>query len=240
MKNTMTPTNNVERFKNSEAARRAAEAGMDVDDLVAELAESVPSWRPTPPDWADSPETFMAEYDADGQILCSNWHDVGGVEVGGVPDIHVEVVQSVRTTPGDVTTGPFAVETDPVGVYLTVGNDDAVLTPDEATQLAGLLLNAAGFAVNARTLEDFRAESASAAAVSVEWRKHYGTREEALLREVLASIEGWGVVSSDVDLDALADAVLLRDEGGWYCGASAAEFWGAVARFTTAKLEVEA
>lgn len=240
MKNTMTPTNNVERFKNSEAARQAARAGMDVDALVAELAESVPSWRPTPPEWADSPETFMAEYDVDGQILCTNTHTVGRVEVGGVPDIHVEVVQSVRTTPGDVTTGPFAVETDPVGVYLTVGNYDAVLTPDEATQLAGLLLNAAGFAIETRSREEWLAAReewfASAAEPPVEWRKKYATREEALLREVLAAIVAWDVDVARVNLDALGDAVLEWDEGFWVCSASAAEFWGAVVRCT----EVEA
>lgn len=234
MKNTMTPTNNVERFKNSEAARRAAEAGMDVDALVAELAESVPSWRPTPPDWADDPETFTAEYSEDGEILCTNVHHVGYVDVAGVPDIHVEVVQAVRTTPGDVTKGPFTVESDPVGVQLLVGNDAAVLSPDEAIELAGFLFHAAGFALYTKTLDELRDESASAPASSVEWRKHYATREEALLREVLAAIGGWGVDSADVDVDALADAVLLRDEGGWYCGASAAEFWGAVARCATA------
>lgn len=168
MNNTMTPTNNVELFRKSEAARRAVDAGMDVDALVAELAESVPSWRPTPPDWADSPETLFAEYSDDGQIVCANVHDVGGVEVGGVPDIHVEVVQSVRTVEGDLSKGPFAVDSDPVGVRVLFGNEVAILSPDEATQLAKLLLSAAGFAVNARTLEDFRAESASAAAVSVE------------------------------------------------------------------------
>lgn len=72
--------------------------------------------------------------------------------------------------------------------------------------------------------------------ITTTMRRRYPTFEDAIAQELRPTVEAWcGDDAGDVDLEALAEDVLAwvgDDEGGVVVTASAAGFWGAVARHT--------
>lgn len=240
-KNTV-QTNNATRYMEDPRWQEHIEKGAYThDQLLAKVAKEIPMERPTPPPWADHPDTLEADYNDDGTIACDNLHTVGIAPTSTASQAEVGIIQHVRYNPPGNTKcpdlDPSDVELDPERVYLWLESESVGLAPAQACALAGLLYKAAGAVANVRTpnpLQDVLEEVSSAdAEAAASQRKRYKSPGAAILNELLDAVGE----SESVDVLALADRVLSYDTyaDAWYMSVTMAQFWGAV-ELSTARL----